>query len=206
MTNLLHISVSTRGEGSFSRKIGTQLIDAMKKREPEFAIVRRDLAATPPPHPDQEFVTANLMRDAERGPAERQVLTHSELLIAELEAADTVVIDTPMHNFTVPSALKAWIDYVVRKDRTFRSTPNGKVGLLKDRPVYVVIACGGAFPPDPSGQTDFLTPYLKYLFSTIGIVSVEILRLEKIGRSDEAREAALNMARAWIANSTSAPA
>lgn len=199
MTKLLHISASARGAASFSRKVGAQLVDALAARGPRTAVIRRDLAAAPPPHPDEAFVTANLMPDPDRGIAERAALAYSESLIAELEAADAVIIDTPMHNFTVPSALKAWIDHVVRKDRTFRSTPNGKVGLLKDRPVYVFIACGGAFPPDPAGQQDFLTPYLKYLFSTIGIVSVETLRLEKIERNSEAWNSSLTMARNWIA-------
>ena len=58
----------------------------------------------------------------------------SQALIAELEACDAVVIGTPMNNYTVPATLKAWIDQIVRIHRTFRSTPQGKVGLLQDRP------------------------------------------------------------------------
>ena len=79
-------------------------------------------------------------------------LATSEALIGELEACDAVVIGTPMNNYTVPATLKAWIDQIVRIHRTFRSTPQGKVGLLRDRPVYVVIASGGYFTgPSPTG-------------------------------------------------------
>jgi FMN-dependent NADH-azoreductase len=93
----------------------------------------------------------------------------SEELIRELESADFVVIGTPMHNFTVPSALKAWIDHVVRARRTFNVTPAGKVGLLRDRPVFVAISSGGRFSGERARQPDFLTPYLKAVLGIIGL-------------------------------------
>jgi FMN-dependent NADH-azoreductase len=72
-------------------------------------------------------------------------LAQSERLICELEAADAVVIGTPMHNYTVPSVLKAWIDHVLRAHRSFGFSAEGKVGLLADRPVYVAVASGGGY-------------------------------------------------------------
>jgi len=124
-----------------------------------------------------------------------------------------VVIDTPMHNFTVPSVLKAWIDHVVRVGRTFRTTANGKVGLLRDRPVFVVVACGGSVNAsdvhteadsttsagDHRGQTDFITPYLHYVFATIGLTDVRTLRLEGLRRSGEDRAQADRFSAEWIA-------
>jgi FMN-dependent NADH-azoreductase len=93
----------------------------------------------------------------------------SEKLIQELESADFVVIGTPMHNFTVPSALKAWIDHVVRARRTFNVTPAGKLGLLHDRPVFVAISSGGRFSGERARQPDFLTPYLEAVLGIIGL-------------------------------------
>jgi FMN-dependent NADH-azoreductase len=89
--------------------------------------------------------------------------------VNELQAADAVVIGTPMHNFTVPYGLKAWIDHVVRVRRTFSIGPEGKVPLLRDRPVYVAIASGGLFAGERARQPDFLTPYLKAILATIGL-------------------------------------
>jgi FMN-dependent NADH-azoreductase len=103
-----------------------------------------------------------------------------------------------MHNFTVPSALKAWLDLVVRPGRTFRLTPRGKVGLLKNRPVLVVIACGGRFGEDPRAQTDFLSPYLRYVFGVIGLSSVEVLRLDELNRGAEKIDRSREIARRWI--------
>ncbi len=93
----------------------------------------------------------------------------SERLIVELESADCIVIGTPMHNFTVPSVLKAWIDHVVRIHRTFNATPEGKVGLLADRPVFIAASSGGHRIGERSRQPDFLEPYLRAILATIGL-------------------------------------
>jgi FMN-dependent NADH-azoreductase len=81
----------------------------------------------------------------------------SEELIRELESSDFVVISTPMHNLTVPSTLKAWLDHVIRARRTFNIGREGKVGTLRDRPVFVAIASGGRFSGERARQPDFLT-------------------------------------------------
>ncbi|MCQ9157221.1 FMN-dependent NADH-azoreductase [Acidomonas methanolica] len=148
---LLHVSASVRGTESHSRRFGCQLVARLQRRRP-FQVVERDLGVEPLPYPDVAFVTASLMADRERGATETAALALSEKLISELESADVIVIDTPMHNFTVPAALKTWIDYVARPHRTFRPSPGGKVGLLRDRPIYVVIACGGGLDAGMNGR------------------------------------------------------
>ena len=103
-----------------------------------------------------------------------------------------------MHNYTVPAVLKAWIDQVVRIRRSFSSTPAGKVGLLHDRPVFLVVASGGWFSrPSPTGapaQPDFLTPYLRAALGTIGLTDVTVIVLEGLTRG--ANEVALTLAAA----------
>jgi FMN-dependent NADH-azoreductase len=74
-----------------------------------------------------------------------------------------------MHNFTVPSVLKAWIDHIVRIRRTFNVTRDGKVGALRDRPVFVAVSSGGRFSGERARQPDFLTPYLRAILGTIGL-------------------------------------
>ena len=158
------------------------------------------MAAVPPPHPAAAFVVASLTADAQRGDVERRVLVRSEGLIAELEASDIVVVSTPMHNFAAPSALKAWIDYVVRPGRTFGVTPAGKVGLLIGRPILAIVACGGRFDAGGPGQpqVDCLGPYLCYVFGIVGLANFELLRLEQLRRGSEAVARSLAAALAWI--------
>ena len=118
----------------------------------------------------------------------------SEMLIGELEATDFLVISTPMHNFTLPVALKAWIDQIVRFGRTFQSTPEDKIGLLTDRPTYIVIASGGAISEPAKQQPNFLRPYLTAILECIGIRDVTFITAEALRRGDDTAAAGLKFA------------
>jgi FMN-dependent NADH-azoreductase len=174
--------------------VACTIVAHIAAQRPGARLIERDLAAEPPPHPDLEFYEAILSPTPDDDPR----FALSERMIAELEAADFVVIGTPMNNFTVPSPLKAWIDHVVRIRRTFRSTPAGKIGLLRDRPLIIVSAHGGYCGDAPPGQPDFLTPYLRAVFETIGIRSVEFLHLEGLTRGPEAVARAFDQANTWM--------
>ena len=189
MQAILLIRASPRRQ-SFSRLIAAEVAARLQELHPAARIMDRDLAAEPPPHPDAAFYEAILSRSDGPNP----VLDYSERLIVELEQADVVVIGTPMNNFTVPSTLKAWLDHIVRIRRTFVSTPEGKQGLLRDRPVIVVTASGG-YVDQPPGQPDFLTPYLSAILGCIGLTQLKFLRLEGLARGPEAVERAFAQAR-----------
>jgi FMN-dependent NADH-azoreductase len=194
MRTILYISCSPRGPASHSLIFAETLLGRLRQHHPAATIRRRDLAANPPTVVDVAF--SNAILDPASPP---EVFAASETLIGELEDADALVIATPMHNFTVPAVLKAWIDQIVRIHRTFKSTPSGKVGTLKDRPVYIVIASGGWFSvPSPTGtpaQPDFLTPYLTVILNTIGLQDIHILTLEGVTRGPAMLERAVSLAR-----------
>lgn len=192
-TTILQILVSPRPT-SISRQVAREIGARIAAQRPGARVIERDLAAAPPPHPDLELYEAILSPAPDDDPR----FALSEQMIAELEEADFVVIGTPMNNFTVPSTLKAWIDHIVRIRRTFRSTPGGKIGTLRDRPLVVVSAHGGYCSDAPPGQPDFLTPYLRAVFETIGIRSAEFLCLEGLARGPEAVARALDQANTWM--------
>ncbi len=194
---LLHISASPRGPLSHSRKIGQLMVDRLRA-ETGLEVTRRDLAQTPPPWPDARFTVASLCPVDQRTDQHRRDLEVSESLIAELEASDVLVIDSPMHNFTVPATFKAWIDLVVRPNRTFRGTPAGKVGLLADRPIVLITASGGPVGDRPPAQTDFLTPYVRYVLATIGLTDLSTIRLDSLLRGPEAVDRSEKAAMAQI--------
>lgn len=193
MTVILQILVSPRPQ-SFSRRVARDVTARLVAAHPDARVVERDLGADPPLHPDLMLYDAILSPTSDGDPR----FALSEQLIGELEIADFVVIGTPMNNYTVPSTLKAWIDHIVRIRRTFRSTPEGKVGMLRDRPVVVVSAHGGYCGDVPPGQPDFLTPYLRAIFATIGICQVEFLPLQGLSRGPKAVALALEQANEWI--------
>src|SRR4051794_31453244 len=156
MGTILYVAASPRDDASHSRRFGEAVLARLQARRPEARVVVRDLAAAPLPPPDAVFSAAILSPPVPDHPD----LVLSETLIRELEAAESVVIATPMHNYTVPVVLKAWIDQIVRIHRSFASTPAGKVGLLPDRAVYLAVASGGWFtqasPVGTPPQPDFL--------------------------------------------------
>jgi FMN-dependent NADH-azoreductase len=193
MTTILQILASPRPQ-SFSRQIAREVTARLVSRYPAAEIIERDLAADPPPHPEIDLYEAILSPVPDDDPR----FALSEQMIGELEVADFVVIGTPMNNFSVPSTLKAWIDHIVRIRRTFRSSPVGKIGALRDRPVFVISAHGGYCGDIPPAQPDFLTPYLRAIFTTIGINQVEFLRLEGLSRGPDAVARALDQAASWM--------
>jgi len=179
MMKILHVACSPRGQASESYRLSQKILGFLLKSEPAAVLVNRVIGGTALSHIDESYATAlgaTQQSFAEIFPAGS--MSQSEELIAELESSDFVVIATPMHNFTVPSALKAWIDHVVRVRRTFNVTPDGKVGALHDRPVFVAVSSGGRYSGKHARQPDFLTPYLKAILGTIGLHDLTFFSVE----------------------------
>lgn len=176
---ILHVSCSPRGQASESYKLSQKIIGFLMKSEPTAMLIDRVVGGGALPHVDEDYATA--LGATQRTPAEisrKGSMSQSEELIQELESADCVVIATPMHNFTVPSALKAWIDHIVRVRRTFNVTTEGKVGTLRDRPVFVAVSSGGRYSGESARQPDFLTPYLRAILGTIGLHDLTFFSVE----------------------------
>ena len=174
--NILHIDCSPRQE-SHSRQLSAAIVEKLLEVASGVSITRRDLGAEPLPHAVADYAVA-LSSPATLAAPPKGALDLSEALIQEVEAADVIVIGTPMHNFTIPSVLKAWIDNILRVGRTMKSTPSGKVGMLRDRPVFIGVASGGVFAGDRANQPDFLTPYLTLALNSIGLKTLQFLPLQ----------------------------
>lgn len=176
MKNILHITASIRGADSVTRRLSGRLADRLAGGWPA-QVTLRDLSANDLPLIDAERFAANLTPVEDRSASQQQLASVGDTLIAELEAADTIVLSLPVYNFTMPSTLKAWADLVARAGTTFRYTESGPVGLLTGKKAYVVIASGGT----PVGsELDFLTPWLRHFLRFIGIEDVEIVAADGI--------------------------
>jgi len=178
MKNILLIESSPRGSDSFSHQAALSTVNEIQKRKPGAHLVIRDLAQNPPPHVGRGFISGMQIPSEQRAPEQAKAVALSDALIDELLAADTIVIALSMHNFGVPSALKAWIDHVSRAGRTFSYTPNGPIGLLKGKRVILVIASGGVYSTGPMTKFDFTEPYLRAVMSFLGVADVHAVRVE----------------------------
>ncbi|NUU39296.1 FMN-dependent NADH-azoreductase [Pseudomonas sp. C2B4] len=187
---ILRVICSPRGTASESYRLSQTLINHLidSHRGSDFIITERGVTGLS--HIDADYAEAvSRRRDPSSAVAEKGALLQSEHLIRELENADCVVIATPMHNLMVPSTLKAWLDHVIQADRTFRITAQGKVGALRDRPVFIAIASGGTFTGDHAQQPDFLRPWLKTVLASIGLLDVTFFSVEGTAQKPDALKA-----------------
>ncbi|MDH3491762.1 MAG: NAD(P)H-dependent oxidoreductase [Gammaproteobacteria bacterium] len=192
-TWVLEVSASGRTAGSASRELTRDLIAALQDRHGNVQTVRRDLSEGVP-FVDAAWIEANFTPDESRTNGHREALALSDALVAELKNADILVIGVPIYNFSIPAALKAWIDMIARARLTFRYTENGPKGLLEGKKTYLVVATGGV----PVGSAvDFATPYLKHALAFIGITDVEVIAADKLNSQ---AEESMDAARARIAD------
>lgn len=190
MSTLLHVSVSPRGTRSRSNQVGQAFTNAWKASHRDGQVVTRDLAVEPP-----SFVTSAWFEGAftpaeGHSPAARTAMAESDFNIDQILAADEIVITTPMFNLGVPAVLKAWIDHIVRVNRTFTMGSDGYQGLVPDRRVTVIVASGGDFRPgSPAFAFNHLESYLRTVLGFIGITTVEFIYASNQNAGEEAARA-----------------
>ena len=180
MPTLLHITVSPRGNHSISRQLGAAAAREWKERNPEGRVIERDLAKTSLSFVDSERIAGAYSPPEKHSEGHKRAISISDELVAELQEADQIILDTPMYNFAIPAVLKAWIDHVVRAGKTFRYTSAGRTeGLLagKNIKVLAIIASGGKYAGDPGlAAFDHETPYLRFILSFMGITDVRFIQ------------------------------
>jgi FMN-dependent NADH-azoreductase len=195
MNKILRVSSSVLGSNSASAMLTDELIKTISGHEDGVAINERNFSETPIPHLDEQWIQALSTSEDERTSEQKEKVAFSDSLIAEVMAADTLIIALPMYNFTVPSMLKAWVDHIARAGVTFAYTEQGPKGLLKGKKVYLVATMGGKHE---IGVSDFLRPYMKLIMGFIGLTDVEIITASGLNMGAEPREAGLNAAREEI--------
>ncbi|MEM6617160.1 MAG: NAD(P)H-dependent oxidoreductase [Pseudomonadota bacterium] len=168
-STVLFVSASARGDGSLSRTVGGEVLDALRAKHGEITVIERDLRSDLP-FVSETWMTGAFTPEDQRSDAQNASLSTSLTLVDELKTADMVVIATPMYNFTIPASLKAWIDQVARAGLTFKYSESGPVGLLDDKPTIVVSASGGT---ELGGPIDFLTNYMSFILGFMGLKSAK---------------------------------
>lgn len=173
MKTLLKVDASIRNDQSYSKAISTHFLDRWLRIYPDSKIISRDLAAEAPPHISQVLAEAFFAADGDK-----DLLSMSDSLIAELYESDTIVISTPMYNFSIPSTLKTYIDHIVRINRTFAYDEEGRVkGLLQGKEAIVIVVRGGFF--NVAGQEpDFHFSYLESILRFMGINNIQKFSIE----------------------------
>jgi FMN-dependent NADH-azoreductase len=175
MPTLLHLDSSPL-ESSISRELTREFVKTWQIAHPDATVIYRDLAANSPKPIDTAWIYSSFTPDGSRTPEQKAALAPSDELITELERADEYVIGVAMHNFSIPSVLKLWIDQVVRSGRTFVYAENGPQGTLHGKKATILAASGGVYEAGtPAGALNFIDPYLKTILGFIGVTSVKFV-------------------------------
>lgn len=186
MTSVLRIDSSPRTVTSVSRQLADKVVDRLAPG----TVVRRDVSGGLPVV-GEEWIGANFTPAENRSPAQRDELGLSDSLVAELAAADVVVISLPIWNFGVPSSLKSWVDLVARAGVTFQYTSEGPKGLLTGKRAVLVVASGGT---EVGSQIDFATSYMRHVLGFIGIQDVDVVAADRMAIDAEASQSKANAA------------
>ena len=190
---LLHIDSSVLGPHSVSRQLSSAIVARLRGQNPALDTVYRDLASTPLSHLSGLHLAA-----AQGGavPAElRDDLASGEAVLEEFLDADIVVLGAPMYNFTIPSQLKAWIDRIAVRGKTFSYGPNGPKGLAGNKRVIVAISRGGFYGAGtPMAALEHLESYLRSVFGFIGVTDLVFISADGVQVGPEHREKALSNA------------
>jgi FMN-dependent NADH-azoreductase len=169
---VLRIDASARRDDSISRRLASRIVARLAPGR----TISRDLAEGVP-QVTGEWIAASRTPAGVRDAAAQATLALSDRLIAELQAADIVVIGMPIYNFGMPAALKAWIDLVARAGVTFRYGENGPVGLLEGKRAIVAVASGGT---RVGSDIDFATGHLRHVLGFIGITDVDFVAADAL--------------------------
>ncbi len=190
MKKILNIVSSVKGKDSFSLKLSNAIIEKLAGDYPGSTVHTRDLAKNPIPHFEEAHLGSFYTPEEHRTKDQKDALTHSDQAIKEIMEADILVIGVPLYNFGVPSTLKSWIDQVARVGVTFKYTPTGLEGLIKNKKAFLAISSGSVYSEGPMKSFDFTENYLRAILGFLGITDVTAFRIEGTAMPEQ-KEAAI---------------
>ncbi len=191
---VLHIDSSPMGDRSVTKKLSKKLVTELVISKGA-QLISHDFGTHPLPHLSGEVLAAIFTPLDQQTEAQKELVKTSDTMVDELLAADVIVVGAPMWNFSVPSALKAWIDHISRAGKTFKYTESGPKGLVSsDKKVIVVSSRGGIYTEGPAQAFDFQEAYLKAVFGFLGITDVSFVRAEGVSMGPDAVSKALQAA------------
>ncbi len=198
MKKLLVINASARTDRSKSRLLTETFVDRWKNIHTNPIISFRELGTADIPHINEKWITASFKPGAARTSEDIEVLKTSDTYIAELRAADIIVLGSPMYNWSIPSTLKAYIDHVIRFNETWKPNLNNPAnpytGLLENKTLVLLLSRGssGYEEGEANAHMNFQSTYLKTVFNIIGISNIHMIAINGVSEDKEKLERSIN--------------
>lgn len=199
MSSLLVIHASPMGDASISRRLTQSFVKHYTQAHAGVQVVERDVSAQTLPYFDAKVLGALFAKEEARTKDQQAHIERVDALIEEFKQADAIVMGVPMHNFAIPAYLKSYLDHLAQAGKTFKYSENGPVGLVDDKPVYLIATRGGNYSADSGlSHMDFTLPYLKTFFAFLGITSVHTLEANGLAMGEDAVAKAIDQAETEI--------
>lgn len=180
--NILHIDSAITGEASVSRKLTADIVAKLTDANPQATVTHRDLNDGVPAI-DSNWFSAVRMTPENPTPDQQRLIDMSDAYLAEVQAADVLVIGLPVYNFNLPAQLKTWLDQIARAGKSFRYTEAGPEGLLKNKRAIIAYSAAGT----PIGSDfDHASGYLRFMLGFLGITDVEFVAADRLAMDREA--------------------
>ena len=195
MKRILHLKSSLQGIESNSIKLGNTIVEKIQEKYPDSIVEELDLINIEIPHVTPAVLRTFFMPADQHTQEDKELIRLSDKLVNQLLNADIIVIGAPLYNFTIHSALKAWIDHITRAGITFGYTENGPVGKVTGKKVYVAMASAAVYTEGPFKANDFVAPYLSTILSFLGMADITVVRVEGLkvpGVKEQAMENAIS--------------
>lgn len=190
MSKVLYIKANAKPEGqSRTFMISDTFIDSYKKYHPEDEIITLDLYKE-----KIDFLSINDINTI-FGPKNEENKNHPILKYAyEFAEADKYVIAEPMWNLSIPSILKAYIDYICVSGITFKYTESGPVGLCTRKKAVNIVSRGGNYSINPYSSYEMGNLYLRTIFNFLGITNFTTIAADGLDMDVRNSERILNEA------------
>ncbi len=180
MKRLLHLISSIQGQSSYSLKLGQAVVEKIMAKYPGSSVEEVNLNELDLPHLNPRILQSMFTPGEQLTAEDRESLRYSDEAVSQLMAADIIVIGKPLYNFTIHTALKAWLDLITRAGITFSYNEHGPIGLVEGKQVYVAMSSGGVYSEGPGQQNDFVAPYLKSFLGFLGMTELKVFRAEGV--------------------------
>ncbi len=180
MKRILHLISSIQGDQSYSIKLGKAVVEKIIQKYPGSIVEEVNLNELDLPHLNPKILQSMYTPGEQLSPEDRESLRYSDEAVKQLMAADFIVIGAPLYNFTIHTALKAYLDHITRAGVTFSYGENGPVGLVKGKKVYIAMSSGGIYSEGPGKALDFVAPYLTSFLGFLGMHEVKVFRAEGV--------------------------
>lgn len=195
MKRILHLISSLQGNQSYSIRLGNAIVEKIQEKYPDSTVEEVNLIDLEIPHVNPGMLRSFFTPGDQLTAEEKESIRYSDEAVQQLLAADIIVIGAPLYNFTIHTALKAWIDHITRAGITFGYGENGPIGLVTGKKVYVAMSSGGIYSEGPSKSNDFVAPYLKAFLGFLGMTDLSVFRAEGVkipGIKEQALEKAID--------------